>query len=180
MNKIIAKDIKKSFDSLPVLRGIDLAVGEGEVVAIIGPSGGGKSTLLRCLNKLETIDSGKIVIEGETLADTEADGTVRYSDNASRLACRMGMVFQQFNLFPHMTVLENLMEAPIRVQHRPVSEVREEALALLRKVGLEDKRDQYPRRLSGGQQQRVAIARACATNRTSCSLMNPRPPSIRS
>ena len=160
MNKIIAKDIKKSFDSLPVLRGIDLAVGEGEVVAIIGPSGGGKSTLLRCLNKLETIDSGKIVIEGETLADTEADGTVRYSDNASRLACRMGMVFQQFNLFPHMTVLENLMEAPVRVQHRPVAEVREEALALLRKVGLEDKRDQYPRRLSGGQQQRVAIARA--------------------
>ena len=160
MNKIIAKDIKKSFDSRPVLRGIDLAVGEGEVVAIVGPSGGGKSTLLRCLNKLETIDSGKIVIEGETLADTEADGTVRYSDNASRLACRMGMVFQQFNLFPHMTVLENLMEAPVRVQHRPVSEVREEALALLRKVGLEDKRDQYPRRLSGGQQQRVAIARA--------------------
>lgn len=160
MNKIIAKDIKKSFDSLPVLRGIDLAVGEGEVVAVIGPSGGGKSTLLRCLNKLETIDSGKIVIEGETLADTEADGTVRYSDNASRLACRMGMVFQQFNLFPHMTVLENLMEAPVRVQHRPVAEVREEALALLRKVGLEDKRDQYPRRLSGGQQQRVAIARA--------------------
>jgi polar amino acid transport system ATP-binding protein len=160
MDKIVAKDIKKSFDSLQVLRGIDLEVGEGEVVAIIGPSGGGKSTLLRCLNKLETIDSGKIVIEGETLADTQPDGTVEYSADASRIACKMGMVFQQFNLFPHMTVLQNLMEAPVRVQHRPVAEVREEALALLRKVGLEDKKDQYPRRLSGGQQQRVAIARA--------------------
>ena len=116
MNKIIAKDIKKSFDSLPVLRGINLAVGEGEVVAIIGPSGGGKSTLLRCLNKLETIDSGKIVIEGETLADTEADGTVRYSDNASRLACRMGMVFQQFNLFNNMTVFDNCMAGVHKVK----------------------------------------------------------------
>ena len=160
MEKIVAKNIKKSFDDLDVLKGIDLEVGEGEVVAIIGPSGGGKSTLLRCLNKLETIDGGSIVIEGETLAETTPDGEVKYSPDASRIACKMGMVFQQFNLFPHMTVLQNLMEAPVRVQHRPVEEVRQEALALLRKVGLEDKQDQYPRRLSGGQQQRVAIARA--------------------
>ena len=160
MKKIVAKNIKKSFDDLEVLKGIDLEVGEGEVVAIIGPSGGGKSTLLRCLNKLETIDGGRIVIEGETLAETTPDGEVQYSPDASRIACKMGMVFQQFNLFPHMTVLQNLMEAPVRVQHRPAGDVRREALALLRKVGLEDKQDQYPRRLSGGQQQRVAIARA--------------------
>ena len=160
MRKIEAKNICKKFDDLEVLKSIDMTVDEGEVVAIIGPSGGGKSTFLRCLNKLETINGGTIIIDGETLVSTDEKGTVNYADNSSRIACRMGMVFQQFNLFPHMTVLENLMEAPVHVQKRDPAEVQKEAEALLQKVGLLDKRDQYPLRLSGGQQQRVAIARA--------------------
>lgn len=160
MRKIEAKSICKKFDDLEVLKSIDMTVDEGEVVAIIGPSGGGKSTFLRCLNKLETINGGTIIIDGETLVSTDENGSVRYADNSSRIACRMGMVFQQFNLFPHMTVLENLMEAPVHVQKRNPAEVQKEAEALLEKVGLLDKRDQYPLRLSGGQQQRVAIARA--------------------
>ena len=160
MRKIEIKNICKSFDELDVLQGIDMTVDEGEVVTIIGPSGGGKSTLLRCLNKLETINKGTILIDGETLADTDETGNVTYADDASRITCKMGMVFQQFNLFPHMTVLENLMEAPVQVQKRDPVTVRKEAESLLEKVGLLDKKDQYPRRLSGGQQQRVAIARA--------------------
>lgn len=160
MRKIEIKNICKSFDELDVLQGIDMTVDEGEVVTIIGPSGGGKSTLLRCLNKLETINKGTILIDGETLTDTDETGNVTYADDASRITCKMGMVFQQFNLFPHMTVLENLMEAPVQVQKRDPVTVRKEAESLLEKVGLLDKKDQYPRRLSGGQQQRVAIARA--------------------
>ncbi len=160
MRKIEAKSICKKFDDLEVLKSSDMTVDEGEVVAIIGPSGGGKSTFLRCLNKLETINGGTIIIDGETLVSTDENGSVRYADNSSRIACRMGMVFQQFNLFPHMTVLENLMEAPVHVQKRNPAEVQKEAEALLQKVGLLEKRDQYPLRLSGGQQQRVAIARA--------------------
>ena len=160
MRKIEAKNICKKFDDLEVLKSIDMTVDEGEVVAIIGPSGGGKSTFLRCLNKLETINGGTIIIDGETLVSTDEKGNVNYASNSSRIACRMGMVFQQFNLFPHMTVLENLMEAPVHVQKRNPTVVQKEAEALLEKVGLLDKRDQYPLRLSGGQQQRVAIARA--------------------
>lgn len=165
MNKISAQNIYKSFQGLEVLKGINLSVDEGEVVAVIGPSGGGKSTFLRCLNKLEIIDSGKIVIDGETLAETKADGQVVYApgDESRRIACKMGMVFQQFNLFPHMTVLENLIEAPVQVQKRNRDEVIGEAEVLLSKVGLLEKANEYPRRLSGGQQQRVAIARALAT-----------------
>ena len=164
MRKIEAKSICKKFDNLEVLKSIDMTVDEGEVVAIIGPSGGGKSTFLRCLNKLETINGGTILVDGETMVSTDEKGNVKYSENSSRLACRMGMVFQQFNLFPHMTVLENLMEAPVHVQKRNPAEVQKEAEALLEKVGLLDKRDQYPLRLSGGQQQRVAIARALCMN----------------
>ena len=160
IRKIEAKNICKKFDELEVLKSIDMTVDEGEVVAIIGPSGGGKSTFLRCLNKLETINGGTIIIDGETLVSTDEKGNVNYASNSSQIACRMGMVFQQFNLFPHMTVLENLMEAPVHVQKRNPAEVQKEAEALLQKVGLLDKRDQYPLRLSGGQQQRVAIARA--------------------
>ena len=163
MNKIEAKNIYKKFQNLEVLKGIDLEVAEGEVVAVIGPSGGGKSTLLRCLNKLETIDKGSIVIDGETLVKESGNGVEYVSEkDVRRISCKMGMVFQQFNLFPHMTVLENLIEAPVQVQKRNKQEVIKEAEELLKKVGLLEKRDVYPRKLSGGQQQRVAIARALA------------------
>lgn len=159
--KIKATNIWKKFNNLEVLKGIDLEVNEGEVVAVIGPSGGGKSTLLRCLNKLETIDKGSITIDGEELCRETSGGTEYVKNNdVRRIACKMGMVFQQFNLFPHMTVLENLIEAPVNVQKRDKAEVIKEAEILLAKVGLSDKRDVYPRKLSGGQQQRVAIARA--------------------
>lgn len=161
--KIKATNIWKKFNNLEVLKGIDLEVNEGEVVAVIGPSGGGKSTLLRCLNKLETIDKGSITIDGEELCRETSGGTEYVKNNdVRRIACKMGMVFQQFNLFPHMTVLENLIEAPVNVQKRDKAEVIKEAEILLAKVGLSDKRDVYPRKLSGGQQQRVAIARALA------------------
>lgn len=161
--KIKATNIWKKFNNLEVLNGIDLEVNEGEVVAVIGPSGGGKSTLLRCLNKLETIDKGSIIIDGEELCRETAGGTEYVNKNdIRRIACKMGMVFQQFNLFPHMTVLENLIEAPVNVQKRDKAEVIKEAEVLLAKVGLSEKRDVYPRKLSGGQQQRVAIARALA------------------
>ncbi|WP_293692676.1 amino acid ABC transporter ATP-binding protein [uncultured Phascolarctobacterium sp.] len=161
--KIKATNIWKKFNNLEVLKGIDLEVNEGEVVAVIGPSGGGKSTLLRCLNKLETVDKGSITIDGEELCRETSGGTEYVKNNdVRRIACKMGMVFQQFNLFPHMTVLENLIEAPVNVQKRDKAEVIKEAEVLLAKVGLSDKRDVYPRKLSGGQQQRVAIARALA------------------
>ena len=161
--KIKATNIWKKFNNLEVLKGIDLEVNEGEVVAVIGPSGGGKSTLLRCLNKLETIDKGSITIDGEELCRETSGGTEYVKNNdVRRIACKMGMVFQQFNLFPHMTVLENLIEAPVNVQKRDKAEVIKEAEVLLAKVGLSDKRDVYPRKLSGGQPQRVAIARALA------------------
>ena len=163
MKKIEARNICKKFQNLEVLKGIDLEVNEGEVIAVIGPSGGGKSTLLRCLNKLETIEQGTIIIDGETLAKETANGAEYASpEDTRRIVCKMGMVFQQFNLFPHMTVLENLIEAPVQVQKRNKEEVIKEAEALLEKVGLSEKRDVYPRKLSGGQQQRVAIARALA------------------
>lgn len=158
-------DIKKSFeDGIQVLKGIDLEVKKGEVLAIIGPSGSGKSTMLRCINKLETIDSGKIEIEGEVLADTDGSGKAQYvSDKEARkILAHTGMVFQQFNLFPHMTVMENLLEAPIQVKGLKREEIEPYAEELLRKVGLYEKKDNYPARLSGGQQQRVAIARALA------------------
>ena len=161
--KFKATNIWKKFNNLEVLKGIDLEVNEGEVVAVIGPSGGGKSTLLRCLNKLETIDKGSITIDGEELCRETSGGTEYVKNNdVRRIACKMGMVFQQFNLFPHMTVLENLIEAPVNVQKRDKAEVIKEAEVLLAKVGLSEKRDVYPRKLSGGQQQRVAIARALA------------------
>ena len=161
---IAMTNIHKSFGSLPVLRGVSLTVARGEVVAIIGPSGSGKSTLLRCLCRLEAIDRGSIAVEGEALATEGADGRSRYAAEAeARRICRkMGMVFQHFNLFPHLTVLDNLLEAPLTVKGLTRAEVLPEAEALLRKVGLWEKRDAYPSRLSGGQKQRVAIARALA------------------
>lgn len=159
-----ARNIYKSFQDNEVLKGISLDVRRGEVLSIIGPSGSGKSTLLRCLNRLETIDKGSIEVEGKFLVRNGVKGVAEYAPNqeARKLLARMGMVFQQFNLFPHMTVLENLMEAPIQVKKQTREEIQPVAEALLRKVGLYEKRDAYPSRLSGGQQQRVAIARALA------------------
>ena len=160
MIKISVSQLQKRHGTLQVLNGIDLTVAQGEVAAIIGPSGGGKSTFLRCLNGLERIDSGQIMIAGLCLeshfAEPERRKTVR------QIRQRVGMVFQQFHLFPHQTVLENVVEAPIHVLKQSRSEAETEARNLLARVGLGDKLRSYPRQLSGGQQQRVAIARALA------------------
>ena len=161
---ILADGIRKRFGSHEVLKGVSLTLAKGEVVAVIGPSGSGKSTFLRCLNHLETIDAGRIVIEGEVLAENDERGEARYAPEAEvrRICRRMGMVFQHFNLFPHLTVLQNVIEAPITVKGLKREAILPRAEALLKKVGLHDKRDAYPARLSGGQKQRVAIARALA------------------
>jgi polar amino acid transport system ATP-binding protein len=159
---IDARDVRKRFGHNEVLRGVSLRVARGEVVAVIGPSGSGKSTFLRCLNHLETIDSGHGAIEGQTLATTDAQGRCAYVPDAElrRICAKTGMVFQHFNLFPHLTVLQNLIEAPMVVQGVPRAEAVARAETLLDKVGLAAKRNNYPSRLSGGQKQRVAIARA--------------------
>ena len=159
-----AHDIHKRFGPVEVLKGVSLSLDKGEVVAVIGPSGSGKSTFLRCLNHLETVDRGQIDIEGETLVTTSAAGICHYVPDADirRICGKMGMVFQHFNLFPHMTVLQNIIEAPLTVKGVRRDEIVPKAELLLRKVGLFDKRDAYPSRLSGGQKQRVAIARALA------------------
>ena len=157
--------ICKSFGGLEVLRGIDLSLTRGEVLAIIGPSGSGKSTLRRCINKLETIDRGNITIRGEKLCWTNPDGTTATyasTNDVRRILMSTGMVFQQFNLFPHMTVIENLIEAPCHVKGMKRDEILPYARELLAKVGLVNREDYYPSQLSGGQQQRVAIARALA------------------
>lgn len=158
--------IKKSFDGLDVLKDISLSVKEGEVLAIIGPSGSGKSTIMRCAVMLETIDGGEIAYVGGKAAWTDESGDVHYADNAALKEIRRdyGMVFQNFQLFPHYSVLKNVMDAPIRVQKRERTEVEKEARKLLEKMGLADKADAYPYQLSGGQQQRVSIARALAMN----------------
>ncbi|MFJ2371052.1 amino acid ABC transporter ATP-binding protein [Microbacterium sp. NPDC087665] len=154
MSKIAVQNLHKSFGSNEVLKGIDLTVEDGEVVAVIGPSGSGKSTLLRCLNKLEEPTSGKVVIDGVDLTDK--------SVKLDEVRQRIGMVFQHFNLFPHMTVLENITLAPIELGRLSKSKARERAMALLERVGLSEKADAKPASLSGGQKQRVAIARALA------------------
>ena len=159
-------NVRKTFGSLTVLHDISVRVDEGEVVAIIGPSGSGKSTLLRCATMLETMDSGSLVYLGEEAAHNDAAGRTVYASPADlrRIKGYFGLVFQNFNLFPHFSVMRNLTEAPVHVQKRNKAEVEEEARELIRKMGLEGKEDYYPQQLSGGQQQRVAIARALAMN----------------
>src|SRR5689334_10933607 len=158
------EQIVKRFGNLTVLNGIDLSVRRGQVVVIIGPSGSGKTTLLRCINHLEKIDGGRIYIDGELIGYREVNGRLVEDREASiaRIRSQIGFVFQRFNLFPHMTALENVIEAPIHVLHDPKDEVIERAQILLAKVGLAEKANVYPHKLSGGQQQRVAIARALA------------------
>ena len=161
-----AENIIKRFGSLTVLNGVDLSVQRGEVVVIIGPSGSGKTTLLRCINHLEKIDGGRIFIDGEMVGYREVNGRVVEDTEGAiaRKRSQIGFVFQRFNLFPHKTALENVIEAPIHVLHQSKAEVTERAIALLGKVGLSEKANVYPHKLSGGQQQRVAIARALAMN----------------
>lgn len=158
------ENVAKSFGALEVLKNIDFEVSKGEVVCIIGPSGSGKSTMLRCLNHLERITSGRVYIEDELMDERVAgkDQLKISQKKVSELCTELGMVFQRFNLFPHMTVLENVIEAPVTVKKVPKQEAISYAIELLKKVGLEEKKDEYPSRLSGGQQQRVAIARALA------------------
>lgn len=151
--------LKKSYGENVVLDNIDFEVNKGEVVCLIGPSGSGKSTLLRCLNHLEIIQDGTINISGDVLQGRNAS---KNKEAAKRIRKHVGMVFQQFNLWPHMSVIDNICEAPLRVKKVNKAVIREEAVELLRKVGLEEKRDEIPTNLSGGQQQRVAIARALA------------------
>lgn len=161
---IRARAIRKQFGGVPVLKDVSLEIGKGDVVAIIGPSGSGKSTFLRCLNHLETIDAGHIAIEGETLVDTAVDGSCRYAPDADlrRICGKMGMVFQQFNLFENMTVLKNCMVGQMKVLRRDKKTAEEKALSYLEKVGMSEYIDARPRQISGGQKQRVAIARALA------------------
>jgi polar amino acid transport system ATP-binding protein len=156
--------VNKSFGNARVLRDVSLDVGAGEVVCVIGPSGAGKSTMLRCINHLERIDSGTIYVDGEPVYRYIREGklVVDADRRIEQVRSRVGMVFQSFNLFPHFTVLKNVMVSPIHVLGEPAEEVRKRALELLDKVGLSDKIDAYPHELSGGQQQRVAIARALA------------------
>lgn len=153
--------VSKRFGDLDVLSDISFQVEKGETICVLGPSGSGKSTLLRCINWLERPDAGQIYLNGAQIG--VSGGNLVMSDRElSRIRTHIGMVFQHFALWPHLTVLQNLMEAPVHVQKRPKAEVRDEALALLAKVGLSDKRDAFPAKLSGGQKQRVGIARALA------------------
>jgi octopine/nopaline transport system ATP-binding protein len=157
-------DLRKSFGSFEVLKGVSLTAREGEVISILGSSGSGKSTLLRCINLLEVPDSGAVTVSGETIRMEQAKGVNRPADRhqVERIRAELGMVFQGFNLWSHMTILENIIEAPVHVQKRPRKECIDEAEALLEKVGIASKRNHYPSHLSGGQQQRAAIARALA------------------
>ncbi len=158
------EQVHKRFGALEVLKGVDLRVRPGEVTVVIGPSGSGKSTLLRCINHLEKINAGRIWVDGELIGYRERDGKLHELREREVAAQRraIGMVFQQFNLFPHMTVRQNVMEAPVRLRIAPRAEIQRRAEELLARVGLADKIDAYPSQLSGGQQQRVAIARALA------------------
>jgi polar amino acid transport system ATP-binding protein len=159
-----ADNVHKSFGSLDVLKGIDLVVKPGEVSCVLGPSGSGKSTFLRCINHLEKINAGRIFVDGELIGYHERNGKLHEMSekDVARQRRSIGMVFQRFNLFPHKTVLQNVMEAPCQVKREGKADVRDRSAALLERVGLGEKMENYPAQLSGGQQQRVAIARALA------------------
>ena len=168
---LTVRSLVKDFGDLKVLRGIDATIAKGEVIVLIGPSGSGKSTFLRCLNLLEIPTGGQIWFDGEEITtggSLRPDGTdlhlshAKREANINRYRSEMGMVFQHFNLFPHMTVLDNITLAPVKVRHIPVDEARETALKLLERVGLLDKKDAYPSQISGGQKQRIAIVRSLA------------------
>jgi polar amino acid transport system ATP-binding protein len=168
MSAVVLQGIHKYYGpagtGVHALRGIDLTIGKGEVSVAIGPSGSGKSTLLRCINQLETVSAGRVLLGGELQGYAEREGRfhpLRPAEVAAQRR-RTGMVFQRFNLFPHMTALQNVMEGPVQVKRQPKAEVRDKALALLARVGLQGLHDRYPNQISGGQQQRVAIARALA------------------
>lgn len=164
MNLLEINHMRKSFDGLEVIKDISLTVKEGEVVSIIGPSGSGKSTLLRCATMLEQMDDGELIYLGEKAAFKNAEGKCTYASKADlkRIHKNFGLVFQNFNLFPHYSVLKNIIDAPISVDKLPKKEALERADKLLKQLGLSDKKDAYPYQLSGGQQQRVSIARALA------------------
>ena len=151
---IETRNLTKSFGGLQVLKGVDLQVHQGEAIAIIGPSGGGKSSFLRCLNLLETPDGGDVIFEGQKINQKGTD--------VDQYRQKMGMVFQHFNVFPHMTVLQNITLAPVLLKKKTPAEAEAQALSLLERIGLLDKKDEYPRKLSGGQKQRLAIVRALA------------------
>ena len=153
---IEVKGLKKEFNGLKVLNGINYTINQGEKIVVIGPSGSGKSTFLRCLNLLEEPTGGEIWFDGTNITDPQND--------INKMRQKMGMVFQHFNLFPHMTVLDNITFAPVRLKMQTKAEAKENALRLLRRIGLEDKADEYPNRRSGGQKQRIAIVRALAMN----------------
>ena len=161
---VAARKVRKRYGTFEALRGVDLDVPQGDVVCLIGPSGSGKSTFLRCVNHLERVDGGQLYVAGDLMGYRWEGDKLREADEKEicRRRSRIGMVFQRFNLFPHKTALENVVEAPIRVLRRPKAEATEKAVDLLRRVGLGDKVHSYPSQLSGGQQQRVGIARALA------------------
>lgn len=165
MKLLEINNIKKTFDDLEVLKDISISVEEGEVVSILGPSGSGKSTLLRCATLLETMDSGELKYCSEqAVKDVDGKSIYAHKSDLKRIQNYFGLVFQNFNLFPHYSVMKNIVDAPIHVQKRDKKEVYDEAMSLLKKMGIADKADYYPCQLSGGQQQRVAIARALAMN----------------
>ncbi|QEX19725.1 histidine/lysine/arginine/ornithine ABC transporter ATP-binding protein HisP [Hypericibacter terrae] len=162
---LVVEDLHKRFGEVEVLKGVSLSARDGDVIAMIGSSGSGKSTFLRCINLLETPDSGRVSVGGELIRmrpTRQGHAVPEDSKQVDRIRSRLGMVFQSFNLWSHMTVLENVMEAPVHVLKVPKAEAKERAVALLNKVGIGDKGDYYPAHLSGGQQQRAAIARALA------------------
>lgn len=166
MSVLEVANLKKSFGKLEVLKDISLTVENGEVVSVIGSSGSGKSTLLRCINRLETIDAGKITVDGEVMVTAKEHQKPEYADKKtlSDIRFKTGLVFQNFQLFPHYTVLRNITESPVSVQKIPKKQAIEKAMELLKQLGLENKADAYPCELSGGQAQRVSIARALALN----------------